>query len=103
MIARVWRGVVPADRAAEYVDYVDATGVAEYRRAPGCAVSMILTRELPGTSHAEVVAFSVWADEAAIAAFTGPDIEAMVLYPEDEQFLLEPPTLVHYGVGSLQR
>jgi hypothetical protein len=50
-----------------------------------------------------VVAFSVWDDEAAIRAFTGPDVDAMVLYPEDEEFLVEPPTLVHYEVSSLQR
>jgi hypothetical protein len=102
VIARVWRGVVARGRGAEYVAYVDATGVAEYREAPGCAVSMILTRELED-DRVEVVAFSVWLDEDAIRAFAGPEIEAMVLYPEDEAFLLEPPTLVHYEVGSLHR
>jgi hypothetical protein len=103
MIARVWRGVVARDRRAEYVAYVDSTGVAEYREARGCTVSMILTRELGDGTRVEVVAFSVWDDEAAIRAFTGPDLDAMVLYPEDEEFLVEPPTLVHYEVSSLQR
>ena len=101
MIARVWRGVVARDRRDEYVAYVDATGVAEYREAPGCPVSMILTRELDA-ERVEVVAFSVWDTQASIQAFTGPDINAMVLYPQDQAFLLEPPTLVHYQVGSLQ-
>jgi hypothetical protein len=103
VIARVWRGVVARDRRDEYVAYVDATGVAEYRAAPGCTVSMILTRELGDGSRVEVVAFSVWADAAALRTFTGPDVDAMVLYPEDEGFLLEPPTLIHYEVGSLHR
>jgi len=116
MIARVWRGVVARDRSRAYVDYVDATGVAEYRRAPGCCLSAILTRNLePDTvprqpddtgvvdagPRVEVIAFSVWVSETDIQAFAGPNIHAMVLYPEDEEYLLEPPTLVHHDVTSL--
>ncbi len=106
MIARVWRGVVARDRRADYVTYVDATGVAEYRQAPGCRVSMILTRDLDGTDggretpRAEVIAYSVWDDEAAIRAFAGPDIDTMVLYAEDQDFLLDVPTLTHHHVHS---
>lgn len=115
MIARVWRGVVARDRHEAYVDYVDATGVAEYRRAPGCRLSAILTRDLdpegpPGdeldatraetTARVELIAFSIWDREADIEAFAGPDIKAMVLYPEDEDYLLAPPTLVHHHVTS---
>ena len=102
MIARVWRGLVARARKAEYVAYVDATGVAEYREAPGCPVSTTSTREMDA-ARVEVVAFSVWDTEASIQAFTGPNINAMVLYPLDQAFLLEPPTLVHYQVDSLQR
>lgn len=112
MIARVWRGVIARDRKADYVTYVDDTGVAKYRQAQGCRLSMILTRDLdPDTSEGdtqnqispprvEVIAFSIWDSEAAIQAFAGPDINAMVLYPEDQDFLLEPPTLVHHQVDS---
>ena len=114
MIARVWRGVVARDRQAEYVAYVDNTGAAEYRHAQGCRLSMILTRDLDATSDAgestardwsgtprvEVIAFSIWDSEAAIQAFAGPDINAMVLYPEDQDFLLEPPTLLHHRVDT---
>jgi hypothetical protein len=100
MIARVWRGVVARDRHKEYVAYVEATGVAEYRRTPGCRVSAILTRELDGGQRVEVTAFSIWETEDHIRAFAGPDIDAMVLYPEDEAYLLEPPTLVHHAVAS---
>jgi len=114
MIARVWRGVVARDRQAAYVTYVDTTGVAEYRRADGCRLSMILTRDLANdpdtsendtraphhTSRAEVIAFSIWDSEAAIQAFAGEDINAMVLYPEDKDFLLETPSLTHHQVDS---
>lgn len=112
MIARVWRGVIARDRQADYVTYVDNTGVTEYRQAEGCRLSMILTRDLdPDTSESddqeqhcpprvEVIAFSIWDSEAAIQAFAGTDIHAMVLYPEDQDYLLEPPTLVHHQVDS---
>jgi hypothetical protein len=114
VIARVWRGVIARDHQADYITYVDDTGVAEYRQAEGCRLSMILTRDLdidPDTSESdsqtqhstprvEVIAFSIWDSEAAIQAFAGPDINAMVLYPEDQDFLLEPPTLVHHQVDS---
>lgn len=112
MIARVWRGVIARDRQADYVTYVDDTGVAEYRQAEGCRLSMILTRDLDtdtsesdsqkqhSTPRVEVIAFSIWDSESAIQAFAGPDINAMVLYPEDQDYLLEPPTLVHHQVDS---
>jgi hypothetical protein len=48
-----------------------------------------------------VIAFSIWDSEAHIQAFAGPDTSAMVLYPEDEEYLIEPPTLVHHHVTSL--
>ena len=125
MIARVWRGVVAADRRQDYVTYVAATGVADYRRAAGCRLSVILSSPLDvetragdsgtgdsgtgergtaaeqPTALAEVIALSIWDTEAAIRAFTRTDLDVMVLYPEDHDFLLEPPTLVHHQVDSL--
>ena len=99
MIARLWRGVVAPDRMQEYADYVRDTGVAEYRRTPGNRAAYILTRRL-SEEAGEVLAFSVWEDWAAVRGFAGEDVEAMVLYPEDEQYLLEPPTLVHFDVAD---
>ena len=49
---------------------------------------------------AEIVAFSLWDDIEAIRRFAGEDIDAMVLYPEDHDYLLSPPTLVHYRVDE---
>ena len=99
MIARLWRGVVAADRLASYVTYVDGTGVGAYRRIEGNRAAYILTRELDDGS-AELLAFSLWDDIDAIRRFAGDDIDAMVLYPEDHDYLLAPPTLVHYQVND---
>jgi len=99
VIARVWRGVVAAEELAAYSAYVDSTGVSGYRETEGNRAAHILTRQLDeGT--AEIVAFSLWDDIEAIRRFAGEDIDAMVLYPEDHDYLLSPPTLVHYRVDE---
>jgi limonene-1,2-epoxide hydrolase len=100
VIARTWRGVVAAESRLTYAAYVEETGVAEYTRTPGCRFATVLSRDLvEDEARAEVIAFSVWDDEDAIRRFAGPDIEEMVLYPEDERHLLEPPTLTHHDVS----
>ena len=35
MIARIWRAATAADRADDYVEYLDRTGVSEYRAFVG--------------------------------------------------------------------
>jgi SnoaL-like domain len=111
MIARVWRGVVSRDHSNAYAAYVEATGVAAYEKTPGCLVATILVRDIAGLTESggatgarvEVVALSVWDSEDHIRAFAGPNIEEMVLYPEDDQYLLEPPTLTHHHVTQVAR
>ena len=44
---------------------------------------------------------SLWDSVAAIQAFAGDDIEATVLYPEDERYLVDGGTRVrHYEVAD---
>ena len=99
MIARVWVGVVAHRDRDAYVAYVEATGVGEYRRTPGCSLPTILTRDLD-ESRTEITAFSLWESPTAIQAFAGDDITAMVLYPEDAKYLIGEPELRHYDVAS---
>ena len=100
MIGRVWTGVVARAELAEYVTYVEDTGAAEYRQADGCLLASVMTRPLD-PERAEVAAVSVWETEVDLQRFTGEDIDVMRLYPEDEAFLLEPPSLVHHDLTSL--
>jgi hypothetical protein len=102
VIARVWTGVVARADRDPYVAYVEVTGVGAYRETPGCALATILTRDLD-ESRTEITAFSLWDDEASIRAFAGHDINAMVLYPEDERYLLGKPHLHHHHVASPPR
>ena len=98
MIARMWRGWVrTADRAA-YVDYIESTGMAEYRATPGNQGAWMLARDL-GEGRTEIVTLSFWASRDVIRAFAGDDIEQAVFYPEDERFLVDRETTVtHFDV-----
>ena len=100
MIARMWRGWVrTADRHA-YVEYIERTGMAEYRQTPGNRGAQMLTRDLPD-GRTEVITFSLWESAEAIRGFAGDDIEQAVFYPEDDRYLVDRETTVtHHDVVS---
>jgi ketosteroid isomerase-like protein/heme-degrading monooxygenase HmoA len=99
VIVRTWTGVASTERVTDYVAYVRATGVEQYVRTPGCRQAYVLTRDL-GNGSSEVVALSVWEDADSLRAFTGPDVDAMVLYDEDDAYLVGEPTLTHHEVAA---
>jgi heme-degrading monooxygenase HmoA len=97
VIAREWRGIIRAGQVEEYIAYIWATGGGEYGKTPGNSRAWVMSR-VDG-DRAEIVALSFWDSRAAIEAFTGPDIERSVLYPEDAKYLLEPSTITHYEIA----
>ncbi|HEV8152652.1 MAG TPA: hypothetical protein VGP78_06960 [Solirubrobacteraceae bacterium] len=97
MIARIWSGSVRSADAAEYADYIRATGFAEYGQTPGNRGAWLLQGERGATT--EVIALSLWDSADAIRAFAGDDIEAAVLYPADERYLIDGQSAIaHYEV-----
>jgi heme-degrading monooxygenase HmoA len=94
----MWRGWVrTADRAA-YVDYIDGTGMAEYRATPGNEGAWMLARDLDD-GRTEIVTLSFWASRDAIRGFAGDDIERAVFYPDDDRYLVDRETTVtHFEV-----
>ena len=99
MIARVWRGVVPADRGDAYAAYLDRTGVHDCRATPGNRGVLVLRREEPGET--EFVFISLWESLDVIRGFAGSDVERARYYPEDRSFLLSlAPTVQHYEVAA---
>lgn len=87
MIARIWRGVTREADADRYLDYVQETGLAEYRAAPGNRGVLVLRQV--GNGKATFLLLSLWESEAAIRGFAGDDVSRAVFYPEDEAFLVE--------------
>jgi heme-degrading monooxygenase HmoA len=97
MIARTWRGAVRRDDADAYADYIRETGFAEYGQTPGNRGAWMLRRDTG--DRTEFITLSFWDSKDAISAFAGDDIEAAVLYPEDERYLIDGTSAVaHYEV-----
>jgi heme-degrading monooxygenase HmoA len=97
MIARTWRGTVRRADADAYGKYIRDTGFAEYGETPGNRGAWMLRRD--HGERTEFITLSMWESEDAIRAFAGDDIEAAVLYPEDERYLIDgTSTVEHYEV-----
>jgi heme-degrading monooxygenase HmoA len=99
MIARIWSGTVSTTDADYYAGYIRDTGFAEYGQTPGNRGAWLLRRDDDGTT--EFITLSLWDTVEAIRAFAGDDIEAAVLYPEDERYLVDGGTHIrHYQVAD---
>ncbi len=98
MIARVWRGWVRTENRDAYAEYIEATGMAEYRRTPGNRGAHMLTRDL-GDGRTEIVTLSFWESRDAVSGFAGEDVSRAVFYPEDDRYLVDREvTVSHYEV-----
>ncbi len=98
MIARIWRGVTPAEKAEQYFEYLMETGLKDYRAVPGSRGVQVLRRTYEDKT--EFLLLSLWESYEAIRAFAGDDLERAVYYPKDKEFLLElEPKVTHYEVA----
>ena len=99
MIARTWTGAVHTTDADEYADYIRETGFREYGETPGNCGAWLLRRDHEGTT--EFITLSLWDSVEAVHAFAGDDIEAAVLYPDDERYLIDGASAIaHYEVAD---
>ena len=97
LIARVWHGVTPAERAEEYTAYLEQTGARDCRATPSNRGVYVLRRIQQ--SRAEFTFISLWESIDAIRIFAGEDYEKAHYYPEDRDFLIElEPYVEHYDV-----
>lgn len=95
MIARMWRGKIRTGDVGAYVEYIDGTGIKEYRQTPGNQGAQMWTRDL-GDGTTEVITVSWWDDLDSIRGFAGDDIEVAVFYPEDDNYLVDRETRVNH-------
>lgn len=68
MIARVWHGEVPADRATAYHQYLLRTGVPDLKATPGNR-GVYVMRRFTG-AHARFTMISLWDSVEAIRALS---------------------------------
>lgn len=97
MIARAWHGAVPAAKADAYFDYLNQTGIPEYKATEGNQGVYVLRRTEGDVTHFLLI--SLWNSYNSIRGFAGDDIDAAHYYDEDRAYLLElEPKVVHYEV-----
>jgi heme-degrading monooxygenase HmoA len=97
MIARIWHGITMASDADAYTNYLNQTGLPDYRATEGNQGVTVLRRIEGDVAHFTLISY--WESFEAIRKFAGDDIEVARYYPEDKAFLLEfEPHVTHHEV-----
>jgi heme-degrading monooxygenase HmoA len=95
MIARTWKGRVPATKAADYHVFLLRSGVRDYRATPG-NLGVLVERRIEG-DEAHFVLTTLWESVESIKAFAGEQFERARYYPEDDDYLIERDTYVTHA------
>ncbi len=97
MIARIWHGTVPLDKAARYLDLMRTVAIPDYQRIPGNKSALVLQDVSGVTAH--FLTFTLWDSWESIRAFAGEDVDRAKYYDFDSTFLtVLEPTVQHYEV-----
>jgi heme-degrading monooxygenase HmoA len=99
MVARVWHGVVPLEKADAYGSYLAESdrGVRDYQQVPGNRGVTLMRRAQGDRVHFLLI--SLWDSRDAIARYAGPDIEKARYFEFDRECLVDPePGVSHYEV-----
>jgi heme-degrading monooxygenase HmoA len=97
MISRQWRGLARADRAGDYVAHLREETLPALRGIDGFVDASILRRQVP--QGVEFLVVTRWRSLAAIAQFTGSDLDAAVVPEPVRAMMIEYDERVrHYEV-----
>ena len=101
MIMRMWRGLVRACDAEQYLAHQANTGVREYRQSPGNVGALMIRRDRDGLC--EVTTVSFWESMESVRGFAGEDPTRAKFYPGDDELLVEKDLHVdHFNVVSAE-
>lgn len=101
MIARIWQARTRPGMGEAYYEYLEQTGLKEYRATEGFQQVFVLRREIG--EETEYVLVTLWDSMDAIRRFAGPEPERAVYYPEDGRYFPEEhlgPLVKHYDVTT---
>ncbi|TGD79618.1 antibiotic biosynthesis monooxygenase [Hymenobacter wooponensis] len=94
LITRIWHGITAAHHAESYLQYLQESGIADYKNTPGNLGVQVLRRVEAEVCHFWTV--TRWDSYESIKRFAGEQYEQARYYPEDAQYLLEfEPTVLH--------
>jgi len=87
MIMRIWKSSTHRSDSDSYYEYLQETGVKEYRKTTGNHGVYVLRRNVDDRS--EFLLLSLWDSFESIKRFAGSDYEKAVFYPEDAKYLVK--------------
>jgi heme-degrading monooxygenase HmoA len=94
MVARIWHGRTPADKADEYRQYLFDVGIKKIATLPGNrGVQMMMNRT---AEQGEFMVISYWDSIDAIKGYAGADYTRVHDLPRDKEFLIDQETLVRH-------
>jgi len=99
MIARIWQGRTRPGMGESYFEYLEKTGLREYKATPGCRGVLVLRRQAGDAS--EYVLVTLWENMEAVRNFAGADPERAVYYAEDDHYFPAEergPYVKHYEI-----
>ena len=100
LIARIWHGVVPTPKAAEYLEKMRSVALPDYEAIEGNRGAWCLQCEKGSLTHFLMV--SHWESLDAVRRFAGDDYSFAKYYDFDPQYLIEMEEKVeHYALWSL--
>ena len=94
MVARIWHGRTPAEKADEYRQYLFDVGVRKIATLPGNrGVQMMMNRT---AEQGEFMVISYWDSIDAIKGCAGADYTKVHDLPRDKEFLIDQEKLVRH-------
>jgi heme-degrading monooxygenase HmoA len=94
MVARIWHGRTPAEKADEYRQYLFDVGVKKIATLPGNrGVQMMVSRT---AEQGEFMVVSYWDSIDAIKGYAGAEYTKVHDLPRDKEFLIDQETLVRH-------
>ena len=85
MIARIWHGVTQVADANDYLNYINQTGIPDYRATPGNRGAFVFRRMEGDQAH--FLTLSLWDSIESVKQFAGTEYDRARYYPEDEKYL----------------
>lgn len=100
MIVRLWHGVTPLSKAADYLKLMREVALPDYRSTPGNRGAYVLQRVEGDLAHFQMLTF--WDDIEAVKAFAGEEYEVAKYYDFDSEMLLElePKAAIYSAYGD---
>jgi heme-degrading monooxygenase HmoA len=94
MIARIWHGRTPADKADEYRQYLFEVGIKKIATLPGNrGVQMMVSKT---AEQGDFTVISYWDSIEAIKSYAGEDYTKVHDLPRDKEFLIDHEPLVRH-------